>query len=119
MCTRLLFIVFVVLAYTVGTTVRVKNKGGYLARFFVDYQTNKSYWNTKESGIFPVSESREIKLPYAAEHARSRIEIMMYPPDSFEEIVRYEFINNHTTGNFICIDIWGIIWFPRWSFVNC
>ncbi|CAF1107745.1 unnamed protein product, partial [Didymodactylos carnosus] len=110
--------------------VRVKNKGGYVARFFVDFHTvtnnihnnqplrTNLFLQTFSSGDYPIRRSRLIELPPDAMDARVRVERFIFIPFGgwfWKEIFRHEFDSEQP----ICFDIWGTTVRPRWTTVNC
>jgi hypothetical protein len=59
--------------------VLVKNDGGFLARFAVDWRLN-GRTDRSESGSFPVAAAKSIGLPAGATDITLKIEIMTFPP---------------------------------------
>ncbi len=112
---------------------RVRNKGGYVARFFVDYHALHTsaesfisrlyipirlFEQTIPSGNYPVGRTRVIDVPFNAVTARIRVERFIFYPFfgwHWKEIFRQE-MNPQDKR---CFDIWGTTDHPRWTSVNC
>lgn len=113
--------------------IRVRNKGGYVARFFVDYHIpNKVSKNlvsvlnmpvrlfeqTTSSGNYPIGQTRVLGVPPSAVTARVRVERFIFYPFFgwyWKEIFRQEMPPQHKA----CFDIWGTTIHPRWSTAQC
>ncbi|CAF0773726.1 unnamed protein product [Rotaria sp. Silwood1] len=113
--------------------VRVRNKGGYVARFYVDYHIPntprknfvsglympvKLFEQTLSSGNYPVGQTRVLGAPRSALTARVRVERFIFYPFFgwyWKEIFRQEV---HPQGK-NCYDIWGTTVQPYWTSVNC
>lgn len=111
----------------------MKNKGGYVARFFIDYYAYNRPFNYSLSGIpvpvalfprtvstdnYPIGKTRVIDVPRVAIAARVRVERFIFYPFFgwyWKEIFRQEV---HPQAK-VCYDIWGTSAYPRWTSVNC
>jgi hypothetical protein len=111
----------------------VRNKGGYVARFFIDYYEYTLPPNNFISGIsvpvrlfkqtlstdnYPIDQIRVIDVPRKALVARVRVERFIFYPFfgwHWEEIFRQE-MNPQAK---LCFDIWGTTAQPHWTSVNC
>ncbi len=111
----------------------MQNKGGYVARFFVDYYARSSppsnfihginlpvrlFKRTLSTGNYPIGKTRVIGVPRDAIVARVRVERFIFYPFFgwyWKEIFRQE-MNPEAK---LCFDIWGTTIKPRWTSVNC
>jgi len=111
----------------------VQNKGGYVARFFVDYYAYNPPPSNFISGInvpvrlfaqtlstdnYPIGKTRVIDVPRTALIARVRVERFIFYPFFgwyWKEIFRQETYPQSK----LCFDIWGTTEYPRWTSVNC
>ncbi|UJR33943.1 hypothetical protein I4U23_021361 [Adineta vaga] len=113
--------------------IRVRNKGGYVARFHVDYHVLHSstgnlisnlylpirlFQETTSSGSYPIGRTRVLDVPRNAVTARVRVERFIFYPFfgwAWKEIFRQE-MNPQDKR---CFDIWGTTAHPRWTSMNC
>lgn len=111
--------------------IRVRNKGGYVARFYIDYHVPNSpqivsgfsipvklFESTLSSGSYPVGQTRVIGVPRTALTARVRVERFIFYPFFgwyWKEIFRQEF----KPQDRLCFDVWGTTIQPYWSSINC
>ena len=121
------------MAFLAESWIRVHNKGGYVARFFVDYHVLNSppasivagvhvpvrlFEQTLSSGSYPVGRSRVIDVPRRALSARVRVERFIFYPFfgwHWKEIFRQELRPRDRR----CFDIWGTTAYPRWTKMDC
>ena len=115
------------------TWIRIRNKGGYVARFFVDYHVAnlpkrsfsygyyypiRLFERTISSGNYPIGQTRVISVPPSALTARIRAERFIFYPFFgwyWKEIFRQEISPQDKR----CYDIWGTTVQPYWTSINC
>ncbi|CAF0723088.1 unnamed protein product, partial [Didymodactylos carnosus] len=91
-------------------SVRVCNKGGYVAKFYLDSLTKNGESRSYESGIYPIGSCLELQLPREAVWGRVRTENMLFF-GIWREIFRQEF----TPPIDRCYSIWGSTFHPSWG----
>ncbi|CAF3957177.1 unnamed protein product [Rotaria sp. Silwood2] len=129
----LLVLILFTLIYSTDAWVRVRNKGGYVARFYIDYHIPnairktfvsgysmpvKLFEQTLSSGNYPIGQTRILGVPRNALTARVRVERFIFYPFFgwyWKEIFRQEI----RPQDRICYDIWGTTVQPFWTSINC
>ncbi|CAF1274895.1 unnamed protein product [Rotaria magnacalcarata] len=129
------YLLILVILTTICSTegwIRIRNKGGYVARFFVDYHVPNTettstsdlrlpirlFEQTISSGNYPIGQTKIIGLPRNALSTRIRVERFIFYPFFgwyWKEIFRQEI----RPQDRVCYDIWGTTIHPAWSSVNC
>ncbi|CAF0786029.1 unnamed protein product [Rotaria sordida] len=129
----LLILILLIIIYSTDAWIRVRNKGGYIARFYVDYHLPnlptqifvsgfqmpiKLFEQTLSSGNYPVGKTRVIGVPRNALTARVRVERFIFYPFFgwyWKEIFRQEV----GPQDKVCYDIWGTTVHPFWTSITC
>ncbi|CAF0772927.1 unnamed protein product [Brachionus calyciflorus] len=101
------------LSKTDWTIIKVRNNGGYVARFEIRYRLNQEYFQ-ESTGTFAVGQSRSILIPPEARSIVVKCENNIFI-SSWSTIFSY----NMEIAKETCFEVAGTTLNPRWSTVDC
>ncbi|RNA01119.1 mitochondrial coenzyme A transporter SLC25A42 [Brachionus plicatilis] len=95
------------------TIIKVRNRGGYVARFEVMYKLGDEF-KKEETGTFPIGQAKSVLIPPEAISIVIRCENNIFI-SSWSTIFSYNMAVAKTT----CFEISGTTLGPKWSTVEC
>jgi hypothetical protein len=93
---------------------RVENKGAYLARVLVRFQNPQGEEQLRNSGTYPVFQSRLIEIDDNAKEIEIEVQVDLFI-NKFQTI----FKTNNACPQTRCFVVWGTIFSTGWSEVCC
>lgn len=95
------------------TIIKVKNSGGYVARFEVRYKVNDQYVS-ESTGTYALGQARSILVPPEAVSIAIKCENNIFI-NSWSTVFSYNLATAQTT----CFEISGTTLQPKWKVVDC